>query len=160
APRYALTHAGYQTAAGFTLSETAVDGRTVGVVESDSPAARAGLKAGDVIVKVIPGSLPSAERAINSFVDLHNALVTQWPRGENSLILQVRRGNEEVSVGPFSPRTLGLHPTQLYEAISMALVFFLIATYFPFRRRPGEVMAVLMFCYGLQRYFNEMLRND
>jgi phosphatidylglycerol---prolipoprotein diacylglyceryl transferase len=42
----------------------------------------------------------------------------------------------------------------------MVLLFFLLTAYFPFRRRPGEVMALLMLCYGLHRFLNEMLRGD
>jgi phosphatidylglycerol:prolipoprotein diacylglycerol transferase len=162
APRYVLTHGGYQTAAGFTLNESALDTRTVGAVDPASPAAASGLKPGDVIVKAsaVPSTSAGDERAIEFFGDLHDFLERQWPRGKNELTLHVKRGNAQVSVGPFAPKTLGLHPTQLYESISMALVFLLLTAYYPFRRHAGEVMAVLMLCYGLQRTFNEMLRND
>ena len=161
-PRYALTRDGYQTAAGFTLRENASDDRTVESVDPSSPAEASGLKTGDVIIKAaaVPTTSAADERAISRFEDLQDFMTRQWPRGKNRLTLEVKRGDQELTIGPFAPRTLALHPTQLYESISMALVFLLLTAYYPFRKNPGEVMALLMFCYGLQRYFNEMLRND
>jgi phosphatidylglycerol:prolipoprotein diacylglycerol transferase len=53
-----------------------------------------------------------------------------------------------------------VHPTQLYEVVSMALLFLVLTAYYPLRRRPGQVMAVLMAGYGVHRYLNELLRDD
>src|SRR5262249_952660 len=50
--------------------------------------------------------------------DVYTDLVNSWPRGQQSLDLEVNRGGEIVHIGPFIPRTIGLHPTQLYETIS------------------------------------------
>jgi phosphatidylglycerol:prolipoprotein diacylglycerol transferase len=161
-PRFSLAHFGYQTAAGFTLSESAIDDRTVDVVDPQSPAAASGLKPGDVIVQASAVPVVSAddERMIASFMDLYDFMEQRWPRGKNQLLLHVKRGNEELAIGPFAPQTIGLYPTQLYESISMALLFLVLTAYFPLRRKPGEVMAILAFCYGISRWINEMLRND
>ena len=62
------------------------------------------------------------------FSDLFNA----WPRGDQSLTLEVDRAGQMVAIGPFTPRTLGLHPTQLYEVVSMGLlIFFLLVLPIP-----------------------------
>ena len=53
--------------------------------------------------------------------DVFTDLINSWPRGDQSLDLQVERGGQLVQVGPFVPRTLGLHPTQVYETVSMIL---------------------------------------
>lgn len=155
--RFTLVQAGYQTAAGFTLREQPGDGpgaaATVGEVDPASAAAASGLEPGDRIVE-------ADGHPITSGGDLEAYLVHEWPRGKNDLTLTVQRGDSQVVVGPFAPRTLGLHPTQLYESVAMALVVFLLLAYEPFRRRPGQVMAVLMFCYGLERLLDEMLRAD
>jgi hypothetical protein len=142
------------------MSDQAEDERTVGAVAADSPAAASGLRSRDVIVKLRDYPMPGQESAVASYRDLDNDLGRDWPRGKNDLALTVKRGDREAELPPFHPQTLGLYPTQLYESISMLLVFLLLTAYFPIRRRPGEVMALFMFCYGLQRYIVEMLRDD
>jgi phosphatidylglycerol---prolipoprotein diacylglyceryl transferase len=165
--RFRMTERGYQTAAGFTLETPLfpgiVDGRTVAAVEPESPAAKAGLERGDVILKVNDQEVQDAE-------DLRHYLMNQdnWRgRGLNELghgwtmELTVQKSNN----GPqetlaFAPMTLPIHPTQVYESVSMLLLFLLLLAFYPFRRHDGEVMALLMIGYGLHRYFNEMLRAD
>jgi prolipoprotein diacylglyceryltransferase len=42
----------------------------------------------------------------------------------------------------------------------MFLLFLVLTAYYPLHTRDGQVMAVLMVCYGAHRFFNEMLRDD
>jgi prolipoprotein diacylglyceryltransferase len=99
---------------------------------------------------------------------LWDMLVNDWRRGDSTLSLTVQRkvnedGQEvekEIVLEPFAPQTLGLNPTQLYESISMFLLFLLLMAYYPFRRHDGEVMVLFMLCYAAHRFVNEMLRND
>ena len=42
----------------------------------------------------------------------------------------------------------------------MLLLMLLLMAYYPFRRAPGQVGALLMVGYGLHRYLNEILRDD
>lgn len=201
-PRYVLTEAGLQTAAGFTTSQkSGEDLCTVDAVEPGSEAEHHGLQPGDIIVAVngkplmtfddkpiqdqlvvtfkegngtdskpfasypkcvqFIDSLRAQGKEIVSVADgLDDHLVREWPRGLNELSLRVRRGTQEVDIGPFSPRSLGLHPTQVYESVSMGLAFLLLTAFYPFHRRDGQVVALLMLCYGLHRFLNEQLRND
>ena len=86
---------------------------------------------------------------------------SQWPRGQSRLTLEYQpRPGEDVATMVIAPRTLGLYPTQLYEVVSMVLLFLVLLAYEPFRRNPGQVMAVLMMGYGIHRYLNEILRDD
>jgi phosphatidylglycerol:prolipoprotein diacylglycerol transferase len=151
APRYDMVRRGYQTAAGFTLREN--DVRVVGKVEPDSPAYHNGLRDGDTILKV------NGQDADNPFLALgdHNT----WERGKNDVSLRVRhRNGVEEDIGPFVAWSIGLHPTQLYESISMALLFLVMMAYLPFRPRDGAVMVVFMLGYAVHRFLNEMLRDD
>ena len=93
---------------------------------------------------------------------LTHCLVSNWPRGETQLRLTVKhaKNDEAVELPTIAPRTLGLHPTQLYEVVSMVLLFLVLTAYYPLRRRPGQVMAVLMVGYGIHRSLNELLRDD
>jgi phosphatidylglycerol:prolipoprotein diacylglycerol transferase len=147
-PRYKMVSRGYQTTAGFTLAE----GTVVGKVEPNSPAYAAGLRDGDLILQV-NGHVDERLETFNS----HN-----WPKSKNDLTLTVRHkdGGQPVDLGPFKPRSIGLHPTQLFESISMALLCLLMLAYMPFRRRDGEVMVLFMLCYAVHRFLNEMLRTD
>jgi phosphatidylglycerol:prolipoprotein diacylglycerol transferase len=88
-------------------------------------------------------------------------LTRGWPRGKTDLTLTVHHANStEEELPPFWPKTLGLHPTQIYESVSTALMFFLLLAFYPFKRRDGEVMVLFMFCYAVHRFLNEVLRND
>jgi phosphatidylglycerol:prolipoprotein diacylglycerol transferase len=154
AGRYGV-YDGYQTAAGFVMDSKAADDRTVGGVDASSPAATvAGLRPGDVIVK-------ADGRTIGKYHDLVVYLLENWPRGKTNLQLTVQRPSEGVIDLPaFEPRTLGRLPTQVFESISMVLLFALLEAYYPWRRHDGEVMALFLTCYPIHRFLNEMLRND
>jgi prolipoprotein diacylglyceryltransferase len=64
------------------------------------------------------------------------------------------------TIGPVAPTTIGLHPTQIYESISMALLLFCLLSYSPYKSRDGLLMVLFMFGYGVHRFLNEMLRTD
>jgi len=141
----------YQTSVGFAVDPR--DPPTVAAVEPDSAAARAGVRAGDVIVA-------GDDRPVPDYDALAAALTVDWPRGKKEASFTVRRGSREETVGPFVPRTVGLNPTQVYESISMFLLFAVLASLYPLRRFDGQVLAVLMMAYAVHRYFNELLRHD
>jgi len=56
--------------------------------------------------------------------------------------------------------SLPIHPTQIYSAIDGLVLLLLLSAYYPFRRRHGEVMALLMVTYPVSRFLIEYLRND
>jgi len=85
-------------------------------------------------------------------------LARDWPRGKASLVLSVQRGSEVVDLPPFSPLSIGLYPTQLYETLSMVLLIFLLLSYYPYRRHDGQLMVVCMIGYAVHRFMNESLR--
>jgi phosphatidylglycerol:prolipoprotein diacylglycerol transferase len=143
----------FQTSAGFAMDPLATDECAVGAVEPDSAANAAGLERGDVIVAV--NGKPVAD-----YRDLVTVLAYDWPRGKTDVTLTIRRGTEEMVLPPYIPRTLGLVPTQIYESISMFLVFLVLLALYPLRKYDGQVMVALMLCYGVHRFFNETLRND
>jgi phosphatidylglycerol:prolipoprotein diacylglycerol transferase len=158
-PRAEMVARGYQTAAGFTMARP--EGfnpealRTVGKVEADSPAAAAGLRSGDVIVEI-------NGKTVESSSDINKYLGQEWERGQTDLELGVRREGKllDPPLPPFTPRTLGLHPTQVYESVSMGLLFFLLLCYYPFKKHDGSVMVLFMLAYAVHRFLNEMLRTD
>jgi len=85
-------------------------------------------------------------------------LTRDWPRGKSQLTLTVERAGVEKDIPTFSPRTVGLYPTQLYETVSMALLILLLLAFYPYRRHDGQLMVVLMIGYAIHRFINESLR--
>lgn len=166
--REGLVEQGYQTAVGFTLDRQQPRdiGARVGKVDQNSLAYEAGLRNGDLILRVNDCDVEARDiedggRTVPPVDVLTLCLVNGWPRGQTQLSLKVKHTDgTEAELGPIAPRTLGLHPTQLYEVVSMVLLFLVLTAYFPLRHRPGQVMAVLMAGYGVHRYLNELLRDD
>ena len=78
-------------------------------------------------------------------------------RGRGELSLTVDRAGERVPL-TFTPRTVPLFPTQLYETLSMGLLVLVLVTFQPLRRRDGEVIVLLMLGYAMHRFLNEALR--
>ena len=155
--RFDLVHRGYQTAAGFTLEDPFfADSRTVGTVEPNSAAAAAGLEPGDIIEE-INGEVVKDAAELNRY--LTNTDVWRGHSWKIQLTVQ-RPGERDPQTLEFAPMTLPIYPTQVYESISMFLLFLFLIAYIPFRRHDGEAIALLMLGYGIHRYFNEMLRGD
>jgi prolipoprotein diacylglyceryltransferase len=157
-PGEALVAKGYQSA-GFTLADRQ-DGRgvRVGRVMPGSDAAAAGLRPGDEIVAAGGQTINTPEELAKYVSSLRHRTEN---RGKTALDLVVRPapGTDEKRLS-FVPHTLGLYPTQLFEAVSMFLLFLLLTAYYPFRRRDGEVVVLLMVGYAVHRFLNEMLRDD
>jgi phosphatidylglycerol:prolipoprotein diacylglycerol transferase len=126
-------------------------------VEPGSPAAQAGLEKGDLMTQINGEEVNNATELASYFANPENWRGRSW-----SVQLTVRKPgpNSTEETLEFAPKTLPIHPTQVYESISMLLLFLLLTAFYPFRRHDGEVMALLMIGYGVHRYFNEMLRAD
>jgi phosphatidylglycerol:prolipoprotein diacylglycerol transferase len=139
APTGDMIRRGYQTANGFKI-----DSRSVEFVEPETAAATAGLKAGDILLQV-NGKEPRPGDLVP---------------GDNGMQLTVLRGDAEVKLPPFMPTSIGLNPTQPFETISMCLLLFFMLSYYPYKRRDGELMVVLLLVYAVHRFLNEMLRTD
>jgi phosphatidylglycerol---prolipoprotein diacylglyceryl transferase len=164
--REGLVEQGYQTAAGFTLARQQPNdvGARVDKVDPRSLAAEAGLREGDLILRVNDCDVEVRDTEepdkIISPVGMLTRCLNNWPRGETQLRLKVKHADGTEADLKFAPKTLGLHPTQLYEVVSMALLFLVLTAYYPLRRHQGQVIAVLMVGYGIHRYLNELLRDD
>jgi phosphatidylglycerol:prolipoprotein diacylglycerol transferase len=151
-PRYEMVRRGHQTPGGFLTSPA----REVRAVEPGSAAAASGLTPGDIIEQVYVKGQPIQEP-----LDLTDAFTRKWPLGERWLELDVHTADGvSKHIGPFAPLTIGLHPTQIYESISMALLLFFLLSYYPYKKRDGSLMVLFMFGYGVHRFLNEMLRTD
>src|SRR5262245_48382615 len=108
--------------------ETTATGRDRVVFNKDNPednlnAYLNGRHAVDVEVRGKDLS-PGVDLAVTDRLD---DLARSWPRGKSQLTLGVIRADGKVEdLAPFSPVTVGLYPTQLYETVSMVLLILLL----------------------------------
>jgi phosphatidylglycerol:prolipoprotein diacylglycerol transferase len=65
-----------------------------------------------------------------------------------------------LALGQFPPRSLPVHPTQIYASVNAGLIFLVLWFYYPFRRRDGEVFALFLVLYPLARIVEEFIRDD
>jgi phosphatidylglycerol:prolipoprotein diacylglycerol transferase len=122
-------------------------------VAPGSPAALAGLRAGDRLESINEQALPATGWA-------WSALQTAF-EGEQPLRIDVA-GPRTVTIPAVKPRarSLPVQPTQIYSTIDGLLLCLLLVCYAPFRRRDGEVFALLMSIYPVTRFLVESLRSD
>jgi phosphatidylglycerol:prolipoprotein diacylglycerol transferase len=64
------------------------------------------------------------------------------------------------SIPGLPDRSLPVYATQLFSAITAALVALLLWFYYPVRRRDGEVFALLLTVYPIARWLLEVIRDD
>jgi phosphatidylglycerol---prolipoprotein diacylglyceryl transferase len=80
----------------------------------------------------------------------------QFPAGSHVWVRQLNEG----LIAPDTPCSLPVHPTQLYASLAALAILAALLAYLPWRRRQGEVMALLMMGYGVSRWVIEALRDD
>lgn len=79
-----------------------------------------------------------------------------FPAGSVPFDAMVARGLLDDSAA----HTPGLHPTQLYSALNGLVLCLLLLAYYPWRRRAGQVIALLLVVYPFTRFLIEELRAD
>lgn len=143
---------------GISMEEVpSADGSTewdVRAVEPLSPADKHGIRAGDRIERMaIPDDVWL--RAIQRDGLRLSAV-------ERSSVL-VQRSAGPLVVIPLAelPRySLPTWPSQLYSAITAFLLCWLLWFYYPFRKRDGELMALVLILYSVARFLEEIVRVD
>ena len=80
----------------------------------------------------------------------------QFPAGSVPFNALVERGLLSMN----APRSLPLHPTQIYDSLSGLLLALFTLLYYPYRSRTGEVVAVGWLAYPINRFMIEILRSD
>ncbi len=93
--------------------------------------------------------------AVHTLADAQAALSrAYWSREQVTLKLADGRGVTTPG------HSLPVHPTQVYSAVNAALLALLCWTFYPFRRRDGVVIGLLLTLYPLSRFLLEHIRTD
>lgn len=122
-------------------------------VRPDSPAAAAGLQPGDLLTAVDGEPVPTAAVA-------HWKLQEVFEDRRPLRLELAGRGPVELAAVPVLKRSLPVHPTQIYSTINALLLCLLLLAYDPFRRRDGELFALMISIYPVSRFLIEILRTD
>jgi len=138
---------------GFTLSGNPNAAPILLAVKPDSPAGRAGLKPGERLQKIDGLSISTAGEA-------HEYLLGKFQKGQPPT-LQASDG-PAIALPPadIPHRSLPVHPTQIYSTIDAIIICLLLLACEPFRRRDGELFALMISIYTVTRFLIEILRTD
>ncbi len=82
-----------------------------------------------------------------------------FPPGSPPYMDQIAHG-EIPATEAMPARSKPVHPTQVYSAVNAGLLAWLLWAYYPFRRREGEVAALMLSIYPISRFLLEMIRID
>jgi len=138
---------------GFALSGDPKVAPVILAVEEDSPAAKAGLKVGNRLVRLGGEDIRIAGRA-------HRILEGHFVERRPLTVQAEGRSAASLPAVEIPRRSLPVHPTQIYSSIGALLICLLLLAYDPLRRRDGELFALMVGVYAVARFFMEMLRTD
>lgn len=125
---------------------------SVDSVDEGSVAAKQGIVAGDS-VRIFLNHNDKGDvrlRAAKGGLDL--TLDTVLDRPEQQPIF--------IPVASLPARSLRTQPTQIYSAMTASLLCIFLWFYWPYRKRPGEVFALMCLIYPVCRFLLEMIRTD
>jgi phosphatidylglycerol:prolipoprotein diacylglycerol transferase len=138
-----------------------------GMVVDGSPGAAPVIKA------VVPGSLADAHgmkpgdrithingRPIAAVYDAQRELLEAASQPQLSIAIAGQAEPKQWIVPDPLPRSRPVHPAQLYSTVDALVLCLLLWAYYPFRRRDGEVTALLITIYPITRFLIEALRTD
>lgn len=131
----------------------------IAAVEPGSPAAQAGLAPGQQITHINHEPVPTAAEARRLLAALYPL---QPPAGRFTVEVRVQ-GRPDPARWPIQSlpdRSLPVHPTQLYSSIDALVLCAFLLAYDRFRRRDGELLAVLLTVYPITRFLMEQIRTD
>jgi len=138
---------------GFRLNPKDKEPAVVSRVDPGSPAAEAGLKVGDSIVSINNFQILSPRDFKITLLDMFKT--------QQSLHLKLRDDRTiDIPAITLPDRSRPVHPTQLYSAIDGAILGWLLWSFFPYRRRDGEAIALLLTIHPITRFLLEIIRTD
>lgn len=139
---------------GLRIGEARKDRRpVVGAVEPGSAAEQAGMQPGQTILRI--NDVP-----VETIGDAYRELFAIDRAGESISVVTSGMTIPKQWTVERPSRSLPVHPTQVYSSINALVIFALLWTFYPLRRRDGEVIALLMTIYPITRFLLEIIRND
>ena len=139
---------------GLIFAGSGSDPAVIAKVEQDSPAAREGLKPGDEVTAINGAAVDSVEAA-------QMELLRTFGTGQKlSVAVAGERQPKTWTLSDAIPRSRSVHPAQLYSLIDGLLLCFFLLAYEPYRRRDGELTALVLTIHPILRFLLEIIRVD
>jgi phosphatidylglycerol:prolipoprotein diacylglycerol transferase len=123
-------------------------------VEPGSPAERHGLKPGQRVTAVDGVPVDSVAQAQVQLLHAYGAGRTV------RIAVAGDPAAKSWTIAPPLPRTRPVHPTQLYSLFDALLLCTLILLYEPYKRRDGEISAIVLTIHPISRFLLEIIRID
>lgn len=119
-------------------------------VQPSGPAERAGLKVGDRVQKINGAKIEGLD-------DARNRLLLAGPEVE---LVTAENQTARWTLARLPAWSLPVHPTQIYSFLDAAILCLFLWAYYPYRRRDGEVFALLVTLHPISRFLLELIRTD
>jgi phosphatidylglycerol:prolipoprotein diacylglycerol transferase len=148
---------------GLRLADLPGGGVMVERVAEGSIAAQAGFQPGDAIQSINQLPIERRGEAIEILISAgkYNEDLASKGQPPGKIDVELVGGEHRTfSPGPPLARSARIHPTQIYDAITGVLLAFFLWNYYPYRRRDGEVAALLITVYPITRFLLEAIRVD
>lgn len=153
-PFIAQVQSGKLPVHGLTFEGSGDKPPVIASVAADSPAAEQGLHAGDRVQTIDALPVRTVEEAEMALLGIDR------PGLPVSIRVAGQSAPHEWTVSGPLPRSRPVQPTQLYSAIDSLLLCFFLLAYSPFRRRDGELFAMLLTVHPISRFLLEVIRID
>jgi len=153
-PHLQQVHDGQIALHGLAFERSGSAPPIIASIEPDSPAARSGLERGDRVTGISGAAVSSVESAQLRLLDIKGA------GSEITIQTANRSAPARFRLGEQIERSRPVHPTQLYSAIDAGLLCLLLLAYYPFRRRDGELTALVLTIHPISRFLIEVIRID
>jgi phosphatidylglycerol:prolipoprotein diacylglycerol transferase len=124
-------------------------------VQADSAGAAAGLEPGMKLTAI--NGQPVATRD-----EFASGVATTLMGGYGgTVVLETSEGaSHTLRLDTFPERSLPVHPTQIYSAVNAGLLSWVLWSFYPLRRRDGQVTALMLTAYPIARFLLEIIRID
>jgi phosphatidylglycerol:prolipoprotein diacylglycerol transferase len=128
-------------------------------VEPGSAADRAGSRAGQQVLFVGDHEVATSGEALSELLRIAEV-------GQTVKLVVADPGPPAVDKSVLSwtlverQHSLPVHPAQLYAALDALLLCLLLTAFYPYRRRDGEVVALMLTVHPVTRFLIELIRTD
>jgi membrane-associated protease RseP (regulator of RpoE activity) len=139
---------------GLIFTGSPTDPAIIEKVAADSQAAGQGLKPGTRVVGVNGQRVDTVEQAQFELLKLFGA----------GTPVSIRVAGDPIdrawTITGAVPRSRPVHPAQLYSLIDALLLCFLLLAYEPYKKREGELTALVLTIHPVSRFLLEIIRVD